>query len=261
MFVDSHCHLDYPGLVEREDEVLANAAAAGVNVMQTIATGLDRVDAVLAIARRHKQVVCAVGVHPHNAGEGGLNDAAPLLAYVDDPNVVAFGETGLDYHYDRSPRDAQARSFRAHIDACRQTGLPLIVHTRDADEDTAAILKEEYERGPFTGVIHCYSSSQALGEAALDLGLYLGIGGILTFNGSRALRDIVREMPLDRLLLETDAPYLAPPPHRGKTNEPSYIPIIAKHLAETLREPLPTVEQVTTENFLDLFSKARAALP
>jgi TatD DNase family protein len=261
VFVDSHCHLDYPGLVEEEGEVVARAERGGVGLMQTIATRLDRAPGALALARRHASVVAAVGVHPHEAGTAGLETAAPLMAFVDDPKVTAIGESGLDYHYDKSPRDAQARSFRAHIQACRESGLPLVVHTRDADDDTAAILDEEMRAGPFTGVIHCYSSSRRLAERAVALGLYLGIGGIATFKRSKELRATIKEMPRDRLLLETDAPYLAPPPHRGRRNEPAYIPLIAEVLADTLGETLAAVEAMTTENFFRLFAKAGTATP
>lgn len=259
MFVDSHCHLDYPGLVEEEAEVVARAERAGVGLMQTIATRLDRVPGVLALAGRHAAVVAAVGVHPHEAGVAGVENPETLLAFADDPKVTALGETGLDYYYDNSPRDAQARSFRAHIRAARESGLPLVVHTRDADGDTAAILEEEMRAGPFTGVVHCYSSSRELAERAVALGLYLGIGGIATFKRSDALRATIAAMPRERLLLETDAPYLAPPPHRGRRNEPAYIPLIAEVLATTLGETVAAVEALTTENFFRLFSKARAA--
>ena len=260
MFVDSHCHLDYPGLVEDEAAVVARAKAAGVGFMQTICTSLDRAAAVLALAARHPEVSAAMGVHPHHAGEQGVVEPAPLLELAAHPKVTAIGETGLDYHYDKSPRPAQATSFRAHIEACRESGLPLVVHTRDADDDTAAILADETAKGPFTGVIHCYSSSRALGERAVELGLHLGIGGILTFNRSAELRAIVADLPLDRLVLETDAPYLAPPPFRGKRNEPAHIPRIAEVLAEVKGEPLGVVEEVTTATFFRLFSKA-AAVP
>ncbi len=256
MFVDSHCHLDFPGLVEEEAEVVARAERAGVGLMQTIATRLDRAPGALELARRHASVVAAVGVHPHEAGAAGVASAEPLLAFADDPKVTAIGESGLDYYYDKSPRDAQARSFRAHIQACRASGLPLVVHTRDADADTAAILEDEMREGPFTGVIHCYSSSRALAERAVALGLHLGIGGIATFKRSEDLRATIKEVPRDRLLLETDAPYLAPPPHRGGRNEPAYIPLIAEVLATTLGETLAAVEAMTTENFFRLFPKA-----
>lgn len=260
MFVDTHCHLDYPGLVESEAEVVARAGRAGVGLMQTICTRLDRALDVLALAERCPSVVAAMGVHPHEAATHGLQDEAPLLALAEHPKVTAIGETGLDYYYDKSPRELQERSFRAHIRACRATGLPLIVHTRDADIDTARILEEEMRAGPFNGVIHCYSSSRALGERAVDLGLHLGVGGIATFPRSAELRSILRDLPLDRIVLETDAPYLAPPPHRGKRNEPAYIPLIAEVVAETKGEPLAVIEEVTTANALHLFPKAQQAL-
>ncbi len=259
MFVDSHCHLDYPGLVEEEAEVVARAGRAGVGCLQTICTRLDRAIDVLALAERYPSVVAAVGVHPHHAGEAMLTDAAPIVALADHPKMTAVGETGLDFFYDKSPRDAQERSFRAHIEACRQTDLPLVVHTRDADADTLRVLEEELARGPFTGVIHCYSSSRALGERAVELGFGLGIGGIATFPRSADLRETLKALPLEHLVLETDAPYLAPPPHRGKRNEPAYIPLIAEILADTLDEPIAVVEEVTTANFFRLFPKAQGA--
>lgn len=257
MIVDSHCHLDYPGLAEREEEVVARAREAGVRLMVTIATRQRHWADVVALAGRHPEVVCAVGVHPHEAGKEGLDDPAPLIAWADHPEVVGIGESGLDYFYDYAPRDWQAASFRAHIAAARATGLPLIVHTRDADEDTMAILEEEMTQGPFTGVIHCYSSSRRLAERAIAAGLYLGIGGILTFKRSDELRATVHDMPLDRLLLETDAPYLAPVPHRGKTNEPAYTAHTAKVLAEVRGVPLAEIERATTANFFRLFKKAQ----
>lgn len=256
MFVDTHCHLDYPGLVEDEAAVVARAERAGVRLMQTVCTRLDRAPAVLALAERHPSVVAAMGVHPHEAGEHGLADEIPLIELAAHPKVTAIGETGLDYYYDKSPRALQERSFRTHIRACRATGLPLVVHTRDADADTARILEDEMREGAFTGVIHCYSSSRALGERAVELGLHLGIGGIATFPRSDELRAVVKELPLERLVLETDAPYLAPPPHRGKRNEPAYVPLIAEVLAEARGEPLATIEAATTENAMRLFPKA-----
>ncbi|MGF1475197.1 MAG: TatD family hydrolase [Geminicoccaceae bacterium] len=257
-FADSHCHLDYPGLVDQEQEVVERARQAGVSLLQTIATNLDRVPGAIALARRHTGITVAVGVHPHEAGRSGLIAPSPVLALADDPLVSAIGETGLDYYYDKSPRDVQAQSFRAHIQACRESGLPLVVHTRDADADTTSVLEEEMAKGPFTGVIHCYSSSRELGERAVDLGLYLGIGGILTFNRSDELRAIVADMPLDRLLLETDAPYLAPVPYRGKTNEPAYVPYIAETLAKVKGVNVAEIAERTTENFSTLFPKAAA---
>ncbi len=260
-FVDSHCHLDFPGLVEREEEVVAAARRAGVRVMVTIATRRASWPAVVALAGRHREVVCALGVHPHNAGEEGLADPAPLIAAAADPEVVAVGEAGLDYHYDFAPRESQARNFRAHIAAARETGLPLVVHTREADADTAAILEEEMAEGPFTGVLHCFSSGRELAERAVAIGFYLGIGGILTFRRSDELRRIVAEMPLERLLLETDAPYLAPVPFRGKTNEPARIVRTAEVLAAVKGIGLAEVARATSDNFFRLFAKARHLRP
>jgi TatD DNase family protein len=202
----------------------------------------------------------ALGVHPHHAGEEGLSGPEPLLEAASDPRVVAIGESGLDYYYDYAPRAAQATSFRAHIAAARLTGLPLVVHTRDADDDTMAILEEEMGKGTFGAVIHCFSSSRRLAERAVASGFYLGIGGILTFNRSDQLRAIVADMPLDRLLLETDAPYLAPVPKRGKTNEPAFTAYVASRLAEVMQRGVAEIEARTTENFHRLFAKA-ASVP
>ncbi len=261
MLVDSHCHLDFPQLAEQEEAVVARAHAAGVMVMQTICTKLSKAADVLALVERQPSVVAGMGVHPHHAAAEGLAEPGPLLELAAHPKVTAIGETGLDYHYDYSPREVQARSFRAHIQAARETGLPLVVHTRSADADTARILEEEMAKGAFTGVVHCYSSSAELGRKAIDLGLHLGIGGILAFPRSDELRAIVKDLPLDRLVLETDAPYLAPPPHRGRTNEPAYVPLIAEALAKTLGERVATIEAATTANFFRLFPKAAAVRP
>jgi len=257
MLVDSHCHLDFPALAEDTPAVVARARAAGVEVMLTIGTRLESAARVLALAGAHPGVWCALGVHPHHATKEPLEDAAPLLAHAGDPRVVGIGESGLDYYYEHSPKDVQARVFRAHIEAARRSGLPLVVHTRDADRDTIAILEEEMATGPFGGVIHCYSSSPELAFRALDLGLYLGIGGILTFKRSEELRATAREVPLERLLLETAAPYLAPEPFRGKRNEPAYVAHVAARLAEVRGVPIADVERATTENFFRLFAKAQ----
>lgn len=261
MLVDSHCHLDFPALAEEEADVIARARSAGVELMQTIGTRLSSFDQVLAIAETHPEVVCSVGVHPHQAGEEGLDEPAPLLAHAVHPKVVGVGESGLDYHYDNSPREAQAATFRAHIEAARASGLPLIVHTRDADDDTIAMLRTAMDDGAFTGVIHCYSSSPELGFAAVDLGFYLGLGGILTFKRSDELRATVRELPLDRLLLETDAPYLAPEPFRGKRNEPAHVARVAATLAEIKGLTVAEVAAATTANFFRLFTKATRVEP
>lgn len=258
MLVDSHCHLDYPGLAEDEAGVVARARAAGVTVMQTIGTRLSAFADVLAIAERHEGVFCSVGVHPHEAGREGLDGPEPLLAHVGHPKVIGVGESGLDHYYDLAPRARQAASFRAHIAAARTSGLPLIVHTRDADEDTAATLERAMADGAFQGVIHCYSSSPELARRAVAIGMYLGIGGILTFKRSDELRATVAGMPRERLILETDAPYLAPVPKRGRTNEPAYTAFVARTLAEVLGVPVDEVARLTTANFFRLFTKADA---
>jgi TatD DNase family protein len=257
VIVDSHCHLDYPGLAEREAEVVERARAGGIGAMLTIGTTREGWARAVAIAERWPEVWAAVGIHPHHAGEEGLDDPTPLVEAARHPKVVAIGETGLDFYYDRAPRELQERSFRTHIEACRITGLPLVVHTRDADAATIAVLEEEMAKGAFGGVIHCFSSSRVLAERALALGLHLGIGGILTFKRSEEIRAIVKDVPLERCLLETDAPYLAPVPHRGKTNEPAFTVHTAKALAELKGVPSAEVERVTTAAFFALFAKAR----
>ncbi len=259
MLVDSHCHLDFPGLAEQRCQVIARARAADVQVMQTIATRLSTFAQLLTIAEADPGIFCSVGVHPHQADEEGIDDPQPLLARTDHPKVIGIGESGLDYYYQNSSRSAQERSFRAHIDAARQSGLPLIVHTRDADRDTIALLGDALREGPFGGVIHCYSSTPELGFAAVEMGFYLGLGGILTFKRSDELRATVRALPLDRLILETDAPYLAPQPVRGKTNEPAYVAHVAATLAEVKALPVAEIARATTDNFFRLFAKAAPA--
>jgi TatD DNase family protein len=256
VLVDSHCHLDFPALAEERDAVLARARAAGVGVIQTIGTRLDKFEQVVALAEANDDVYCSVGVHPHHAAEEPLDEPGGLLAWAEHPKVIGIGESGLDYHYDHSPRDVQAAVFRIHIEAARQSGLPLIVHTRDADRDTAELLRAAMAEAPFTGVIHCYSSSPELGFAAVEMGLYLGLGGILTFKKSDQLRAAVRELPLERLLLETDAPYLAPQPFRGRRNEPAYVAHVAATLAEVKGLARAEIERATTDNFFRLFTKA-----
>jgi TatD DNase family protein len=257
VLVDSHCHLEFPGLAEERDAVLARARSAGVGVIQTIGTRLDTFEQVVAMADANGGVYCSVGVHPHRAAKEPLDDPAQLIAWAEHPKVIGIGESGLDYHYDHSPRDVQAAVFRQHIEAARASGLPLIVHTRDADRDTAELLRAAMAETPFTGVIHCYSSSPELGFAAVEMGLYLGLGGILTFRKSDRLRATVRELPLERLLLETDAPYLAPEPFRGRRNEPAYVAHVAATLAEVKSLTRGQIETATTDNFFRLFSKAQ----
>jgi TatD DNase family protein len=256
VLVDSHCHLDFPTLTDDRGAVLARARAAGVGLIQTIGTRLSTFDRVIAIAEAHPEVYCSVGVHPHQAAEDPPGDADELLARAVHPRVIGIGESGLDYHYDHSPRDVQVAVFRMHIAAARHSGLPLIVHTRDADADTVDLLRAAMGEGPFTGVIHCYSSSPALAFAAIEMGLHLGLGGILTFKRSDQLRATVRTLPLERLLLETDAPYLAPEPFRGARNEPAHVARVAAMLAEVRDLPLSEVAAATTANFFRLFTKA-----
>jgi TatD DNase family protein len=256
MLIDSHCHLDFPELTTDESGVLARARTAGVAGMLTIGTRLDQFERVRAIAERHDNVWCSVGVHPHEAKEEGQRTPDRLIAATHHPKVVGIGETGLDFYYEHSPRDEQAESFRAHIAASRQTGLPLIVHTRNADAETCDILEEEQGKGAFPGLIHCFSSGRAVAERALALGLYISISGIVTFKAAEELRAIVRGVPLDRLLVETDAPYLAPIPKRGKTNEPAFVAHTAAKVAELKDVSLAELEAATTDNFFRLFTKA-----
>lgn len=258
MLVDSHCHLDFPELSGDLEGVLARAANAGVGCMQTICTRLGSFDAVRAIAARSERLYCSIGVHPHHvAEEPEPVTAAALLRHADEPKLIGIGETGLDFYYDTSPRDQQASSFRVHIEAARLSGLPVIVHSRSADGETIAILREEAGKGAFPGVIHCFTAGRAVAETALELGLYISLAGILTFKNAEDLRAVVRDIPLDRLLIETDAPYLAPVPHRGKRNEPAFVAETAGALATLKGVSAAEVAEITTRNFLTLFSKAR----
>ena len=257
MLVDSHCHLDFPKLAEDRDGVLARAEEAGVKVMQTISTKLSGLPEILEIAEAHENVWCSVGVHPHNADQEGPAGPELLLEHVNHPKVIGIGEAGLDYFHNNSTPDNQAAGFRAHIEASRESGLPLIVHTRDADDVTLAIMKDELSNGRYEAVIHCYSSSPALGYEAVEHGFYLGLGGILTFKRSEELRETIANVPLDRILLETDSPYLAPEPYRGKKNEPAYVAYVAAKLAEVKQVGISEVETATTDNFFRLFSKAK----
>ncbi|RDD62032.1 TatD family hydrolase [Ferruginivarius sediminum] len=258
MLVDSHCHLDMVATRDDLDEVVARANRAGVATMVTISTTLSGFADVLAIAKRCEDVWCSVGVHPHEAGSEGQSAPDRVVELAADPFVVGIGESGLDYYYDKSPRPAQEESFRAHIRAAQQTGLPLIVHSRDAEEDTARILREEYEGGgPYGCVMHCFSSGRELAEAALDLGFYISFSGIVTFKKSDELRDIASMVPRERLLIETDAPYLAPVPKRGKPNEPAYLSYTADFLAEHLGMSREELAETTTANFFRLFNRAR----
>jgi TatD DNase family protein len=255
MLVDSHCHLDFPDFAPELDAVVARAGAAGVGHMVTICTRVRRHAQVLAVAERFPTVTCSVGTHPHHAHEELDITAEDLIARTNHPKVVALGEAGLDYHYDNSPRDAQARGFRTHIAAARATQLPLVIHTREADEDCARILEDEMGQGVFPAVLHCYTGGAELARRAVGLGLFIGFTGIVTFKISAALRAIAATVPADRFLVETDAPYLAPLPYRGKRNEPSYVVEVARMLAEVRGVSFDEISRQTTENFFKLFSK------
>lgn len=256
MLVDSHCHLDFPEFASELDDVVARAREAGVGVCVTIGTTLKGFERVRSIAGQFPNIYCSAGIHPHEAAAEPLADPAPLLERAAQPKVVGIGETGLDYYYEHSPKDAQIANFRHHIAAARETGLPLIVHTRDAEDDTISILSEEMGKGAFTGLIHCFTGSPRLAAAAVDLGLSISVSGIATFKKSGELRDTLCRVPLDRLLVETDAPYLAPMPHRGKRNEPAFAVNTAKVLAELKGIGFDELADITTNNFFRLFTRA-----
>lgn len=259
MLVDSHCHLDFPDFAEEGvDTVVDRAKAAGVGHMVTICTRVAEFPKVLTIAERFEEVDCTVGTHPHHADEAAEREITTekLVELAQNENVVGIGETGLDYFYDNSPREVQQDGFRRHIRACIETDLPLIVHSRDADDDMIAILREE-SQGKLRGVMHCFSSTRKLAEAAVDLGFYISLSGIVTFKKAEDLRDIAKDVPLDRILVETDSPYLAPVPNRGKTNEPSFVVHTAKTVAELKGVDEAELAKVTTDNFYTLFNRAR----
>ena len=259
--VDSHCHLDFPDFADELDAVVARARAAGVERLVTISTRVRKQTDLLAITERFPDVFCSVGTHPHHAHEEPDVTAADLAARSRATKVVALGEAGLDYHYDNSPREAQERGFRTHIAAARETGLPLVIHSREADDDTARILEEEMAKGSFTAVLHCFTGGRDLARRAVTLGHFVSFTGILTFKNSDALRAIAAELPADRILVETDAPYLAPGRLRGKRNEPAYVVETAKVLAETRGVSLDEIARQTTANFYRLFHKVPRPTP
>ncbi len=254
--VDSHCHLDFDVLLTDIDGVITRAHAAGVHLMVSISTRVKNFQAVCAIAEAHAEVFCTVGTHPHNADEELHVTAEQLVDLARHPKCIGIGEAGLDYHYDNSPRDAQARGFLSHIAAARQTGLPLVIHSRSAEADTATILEDEMGKGAFKPLLHCFSSSIELAERGLAAGAYLSFSGILTFKSAEAIRDAARLCPLDRMLVETDAPYLAPVPHRGQSNEPAYTAHTLAHLAEVKGTSIEEMAEITSNNFFRLFDKA-----
>ena len=260
--VDSHCHLDYPALSKDRAGVMVRARNAGVEKFLAICTYVSRFEQVHNVAMEHEAVFCTAGLHPHHAAEEPeLAKAENLIKLAALPKVVGLGEAGLDYFYDRSPRDVQQLVLREHIEACAATGLPIVIHSRDADADMATMLREgsKQSSGKLKGVMHCFSSGRALAEAALEIGFYISLSGIITFKKSEELRAIVRDVPLDRLLVETDAPYLAPEPFRGKPNEPSYVAYTAKVLAEVKGVTPEEIGRITTENFHRLFDRVPAA--
>ena len=257
MLVDSHCHLDFPDFAAERQDVLTRARAAGVRQFLTIGTALKRFAGVRKIAEENPDVYCSAGIHPHEAAAETLTGAEALLKEAAHPKVIGFGETGLDYFYDNAPRELQMENFRCHIAASRAGQLPLIVHTRDADEDTIAILRDEQGKGAFPGLIHCFTGTERLARAALDMGFYISVSGIATFKKADALRAVIKDVPLDRLLVETDAPYLAPQPLRGKRNEPAFVVHTAAMLSGLKGVSEETVAAATTDNFFRLFTKAR----
>ncbi len=256
MFIDSHCHLNYKGLVEVQQAVLARARAAGVTKMLNISTRASEWDDVIGLAEQEDDVMASIGIHPHEADQHPDIETDSLVAKAAHPKVIGIGESGLDFYYDHSDRDRQRASFRSHIAASRATGLPLIVHTRDAEEDTLRILGEEMGQGEFPALIHCFTASRSFADQVLDLGLYISISGIVTFRNARDLQETARSIPLDRLLIETDAPFLAPVPNRGRTCEPAFVADTARFLADLRGETVEVLSEATSANFLTLFSKA-----
>ncbi len=255
MLIDSHCHLNYKGLIEDQQNVLERARVRGIDLMLNIATRESEWDDVLGTAVREADVWATVGIHPHEADEHPHVDTAKLVERAAHPRVVGIGETGLDYYYDHSDRERQQKSFRSHIAACRETGLPLIVHTREAEEDTLAIMRDEMGKGAYSGVIHCFTASGAFADAAMDLGFYISISGIVTFKSAKYLQETAARLPLDRLLVETDSPFLAPVPHRGKPCEPAFVADTARFLADLRGESIEDLAAATSTNFLRLFAK------
>jgi TatD DNase family protein len=259
MLIDSHCHLDFPELQTRLPQVLAAASAAGIGRMVSISTHVSRFETYRSLAETHESIFFTVGTHPHNAALEPDIPAERLVELSVHPRCVAIGEAGLDYHYDKSPRDVQQRVFRTHIAASRETGLPLVIHARSADDDMIQILTDEMGRGRFSAVLHCFSSGEKLAEVGVELGLYVSFSGILTFKNSEDIRRIAALVPQDRILVETDAPYLAPVPHRGKTNEPAFVAHTAQTLADVVGVGTSEIARITSENFYRLFSKAADA--
>lgn len=257
MWVDSHCHLDFPELAADRDGLIARAVEAGLQSMVTISTRVRRFDQIRAIAKAHDGIWCSVGTHPHNAHEELDVTAEDLVRLAAHPRVIAIGEAGLDYHYDNSPREAQEQGFRTHIAASRISGLPLVIHAREADDRVAEILTDEMEKGAFPAVLHCFTGSEMLAIRGIELGLYVSFSGIVTYRSAQNLRDIAAKLPANRILVETDAPYLAPGKFRGRTNEPSFVVETGKVVAEARGLTPEAMARQTTANFYRLFAKAQ----
>lgn len=258
MLIDSHCHLEYEGLVEDQQAVLDRARAAGVRGMLNISTRQSEWDRVVGTAAREADVWASVGIHPHEADNHADLGEAVLLAATEHPKVIGIGETGLDYYYDKSDREVQQALFRMHIGVSRKTGLPLIIHTRDAEDDTASILAEEMEKGAFPALIHCFTASADFARKVLDMGLAISLSGIVTFKNARDLQEVAKTLPGERMLVETDSPFLAPVPHRGRPCEPAFVRDTAQFVADLREETIEELAERTTRNFFDLFKKANA---
>ncbi|MCP5396752.1 MAG: TatD family hydrolase [Sphingomonadaceae bacterium] len=258
MLIDSHCHLEYPGLVEDREGVLARAREAGIDAFLNISTRKSEWDKVIGTAEREPDVWASVGIHPHEADAHADLDAKALREATENPRVIAIGETGLDYYYDKSDRAVQRDLFRTHIGVSRVTGLPTIIHTRDAEEDTLEILREEMGKGAFPALIHCFTASAEFGKGVLELGLTISLSGIVTFKNAKDLQEIAKEIPADKLLVETDAPFLAPVPHRGRTCEPAFTRNTAEFVANLRGESFEQLAEQTSRNFYQLFRKAAA---
>jgi len=255
MLIDSHCHLNFPDFSADLDDVVADARSQGVKILQTICTEIEEFEQVLQIAEKYENIYCSVGVHPNNCEKSQRADLQYLLEKASNIKVIGIGETGLDYHYQDSQISIQQESFRIHIEAARISGLPIIIHTRDADEDTINILEQEMKKGAFKGLIHCFTSSEYLAQKSIEMGLYISLSGILTFKTAQNIRDTVKNLPIERLLIETDSPYLAPLPHRGKRNQPAYVKYVNQRLAEIKDLSEEQVANITSENFFRLFDK------
>ncbi len=255
--VDSHCHLDFDSLYMDIENVLARARDENVRLMVSISSRVRKFDRIIGLVEKYPQVWCTIGTHPHNAHEELDVTARQLVDIASHPRIVGIGEAGLDYHYDLSPREAQAKGFRVHIEAARETGLPIVIHSREAEEDTATILEQEMARGAFKPLLHCFTSKQELADRSLAIGAYVSFSGILTYKSAQDIRDTAATVPLDRLLVETDAPYLAPVPFRGKSNEPAFVTKTLAQLAAVKSVSVEDMARITTENFFTLFSKVK----